>query len=68
MARNPAQDKRLTRGDIRLLEKHDIDVHVLKGERGDLDLFKDVDGDVYIKPKSGVGQGEPTGINMKALQ
>ena len=28
------------------------------------DLYKDKDGNIYVKPKNGRGQGEPTGLNV----
>jgi hypothetical protein len=31
------------------------------------DLFKDREGNVYVKPKSGEGPGDPTGINLDNL-
>lgn len=65
--RNPAQDKRLTKGEIRDLKRHGIDPEELKrgqGKRtGRSDLFKDQKGNIYVKPKDGSGPGEPTGFN-----
>jgi len=68
--RNPAQDKRLTPGEIRKLKESDIDPEELKGGRktGSLDLFKDKDGNIYIKPKNGSGPGESTGININSCR
>ena len=40
----------------------------MKEEMRGLDLFKDEDGNVYIKPKDGAGPGEPTEINLKGLK
>lgn len=31
------------------------------------DLFKDRDGNIYVKPRSGVGPGEPAGININEI-
>ncbi|WP_081851740.1 polymorphic toxin type 33 domain-containing protein [Deinococcus sp. RL] len=67
-----AQQKPLTSGDIRKLKENDIDPHELKqsgsgGRVSDKDLYKDRDGNVYVKPKGGKGPGEPTGVNLKDL-
>jgi hypothetical protein len=67
--RNPAQDKRLTADDIRLLEENDVDVHDRKGHGGGkYDLFKDREGNVYQKPRDGSGPGEPLGINLNEFR
>ena len=44
-----------------------MDVHDLKGgkETGKSDLYKDKQGNIYVKPKGGSGPGEPTGLNIK---
>jgi len=68
VARNPAQDKRLTRGEIRLLKEYRHDPEDLKGNNPRLDLFKDREGNVYVKPKSGQGSGDATGLNLKSLE
>jgi RHS repeat-associated protein len=67
-----AQDKRLSPGEIRKLQKGDVDIHELKAEalgtRRNLsrfDLFKSRNGDIVVKPKDGSGTGEPTGLNIK---
>lgn len=67
-----AQQKPLTSGDIRTLKENGIDPHELKqsgsgGRVSDKDLYKDRDGNVYVKPKGGKGPGEPTGVNLKDL-
>jgi hypothetical protein len=38
----------------------------LKGKKssGERDLYKDKKGDIYVKPKGGKGEGEPTGVNI----
>jgi len=65
--RNPSQDKKLTPGEIEKLKEHGWD-HSDKGVRGGRrDLYKDRDGNIYEKPKGGVGEGEPIGINIKDL-
>jgi RHS repeat-associated protein len=61
--RNPAQDKRLTPGDIKKLKEAGYDPHLIKPSRGS-DLYKDREGNVYEKPIGGAGPGEPTGINL----
>lgn len=63
--RNPAQDRRLTQGEIDRLKRAGIDVERLKDRTAGLDLFKDRAGTIYIKPKTGSGPGEETGLNMK---
>jgi RHS repeat-associated protein len=64
-----AQDKKLTPGEIRELEKHGVDVHELKGGRktGQFDLYKDKSGNIKIKPKGGSGPGEDTGLNINEI-
>lgn len=58
--------KKLTNGEIKMLQKRGIDVHDLKGGKNasKFDLFKDGKGDIHVKPKSGVGPGDPTGLNI----
>jgi hypothetical protein len=65
--RNPAQDRRLTPHEIEQLREAGIDVHQLKGGKGasQRDRFRDRDGHIYVKPKSGRGPGEPTGLNIR---
>jgi RHS repeat-associated protein len=65
--RNPAQDKPLSKGEIKALEDGKVDVHDLKGgkQTGQSDLYKDKRGNIYVKPKGGAGPGEPTGLNIK---
>lgn len=71
--RNPAQDKLLTSGDIKLLESKGYNVHDLKEEfTGDsrvsrYDLYKDAQGNVYVKPKGGAGAGVPVDVNLRDL-
>ncbi len=67
--RNTAQDKILTKGDIKKLQDLGHDVHELKG-KGNVskyDLYKDKNGNIYVKPKGGAGEGDPTGININDL-
>jgi Bacterial toxin 33 len=65
--RNPAQDKELNKGEIKRLKQGDVDIHELKGGKNasKRDLFKDKEGNIYIKPKGGRGRGEDTGLNVK---
>jgi Bacterial toxin 33 len=35
-----------------------------KKNSGRYDLYKDKQGNIYIKPKGGQGTGEPTGLNI----
>jgi len=63
--RNPAQDQRLSKGEIGALKGGGEDPEALKENNAGLDLFKDKQGNIYIKPKNGSGPGEPTGLNIK---
>jgi hypothetical protein len=65
--RNPAQDRKLTPGDIRRLKEHGIDPEEVKEHNAGTDLFKDRLGNVYVKPRDGKGVGERTGINLRSL-
>jgi hypothetical protein len=66
--RNPSQDKKLTPGEIEKLKEHGWD-HSDKGKSGGKrDLYKDQYGNIYEKPKGGIGDGEPIGININNLQ
>jgi RHS repeat-associated protein len=64
--RNPADDQKLTPGEIKKLGDAGHNPEEVKGGKatGKLDLFKDKKGNVYVKPKDGSGPGEPTGINI----
>jgi RHS repeat-associated protein len=67
--RNKAQDKLLTPRDIQTLQDNGFDLH--GGEKiggSGSDLYKDADGNVYEKPKGGVGPGEPIGANLPNLR
>lgn len=55
----------LSKGEIEMLERAGKDIHALKKGSSGTDLFKDPKtGDIYVKPKSGSGPGEPTGLNI----
>jgi hypothetical protein len=56
--------KRLSKGEIDQLKEENVDPHDLK-PNSRYDLFKNKDGDIFVKPKRGNGPGEPTGINIK---
>ena len=56
-------DKRLSDGEIDKLKNAGINPHDLK-PHSDYDLFKDKQGNIYVKPKDGRGSGEPTGYNI----
>jgi Bacterial toxin 33 len=61
------QDKLLSSTEIARLKLAEIDIHELKGGRNasKRDLYKDGEGEIYIKPKGGEGfGGEPTGLNI----
>ena len=65
--RNPAQDKLLTKRQIKELKAKGIDPHDLKegfGPPSHSDLYRDPQGNVYVKPKGGAGEGDPTGVNL----
>ena len=67
--RNSAQDRLLSKGEIKKLQDAGYDVHDLKGGKraAQYDLYKDTSGNIYVKPKGGAGPGEPTGININDL-
>ncbi len=66
--RNPANDRKLTDGEIEALEEGGVDIHDLKddvpGGASKGDLYKDRNGDIYVKPKGGRGYGMETGLNI----
>jgi RHS repeat-associated protein len=64
--RNPAQDKKLSPGQIKKLKEGGFDPHELKLGAGE-DLYTDPEGNIYAKPIGGAGPGEPIGINIKNL-
>jgi hypothetical protein len=69
VSRNPAQDKMLTNGEIKKLQDAGFGIHGLKGGKhtGRYNLYKDAKGNVYLKPRSGVGPGESLKINLNRL-
>jgi RHS repeat-associated protein len=68
-ATNPAQDKILSKGEIKMLEAAGHHPHSLKPKVGGskFDLYKTANGDIVVKPKGGRGEGDPTGININDL-
>jgi RHS repeat-associated protein len=63
--RNPAQDKKLTEREVKELEEAGHHPHEFKPGGSKEDLYRDREGNIYVKPKGGAGPGEPTGINLK---
>jgi hypothetical protein len=63
------QDKLLTPNEIDQLKQAGVDIHKIKGKRSasKKDLYKDGDGNVYVKPKGGQDPGEFTGFNLRTL-
>ncbi len=57
------QDKKLTNGEIDKLIEGGEHPHGLK-DNSKQDLFKDSNGNIVVKPKSGIGPGDPTGLNI----
>jgi RHS repeat-associated protein len=61
--------KKLKKG-IKKLQKAGVDVHDVKddfGVGGDFDLYHDKDGNIFVGRKNGIGEGEPTGLNLNNL-
>jgi hypothetical protein len=48
------------------MKSKDVDPHELKPRKhkSSYDLFKDKDGNIYVKPKDNSGPGDPTGYNI----
>lgn len=65
--RNPSQDKKLTPGEIEKLKEKGVWDHHDKDFGSRFDLYKDKKGNVYEKPKGGLGPGDPIGINLNNL-
>jgi hypothetical protein len=67
--RNPKQDRKLREGgdEIKKLIDSGEHPHDLKGSDATKNLFKDRKGNIYVKPKNGIGFGEPTGVNINDL-
>ncbi len=70
--RNWESDRRLSKGEIKKLQDAGYDIHDLKrdclaGTPAKCDLFKDRDGNIYVKSKNGQGPGELLDININQL-
>ena len=63
------QYRRLSKGEIKKLQESGIDPHNLKPRKHSsrYDLFKDIEGNIYVMNKDGSGQPEITGINIDNL-
>ena len=70
-ARDGSQDQQLSKGEAKKLDKGGENPEKIKQEivgkknSGKYDLYKDKQGNIYVKPKGGQGPGEPTGLNIK---
>ncbi|WP_413578578.1 RHS repeat-associated core domain-containing protein [Bdellovibrio sp. HCB290] len=66
-------DQKLSSWEIEQMKKAGIDPEKLKSEvtgkkkTGSIDLWKNPNGDICVKPKDGKGPGEPTGININDI-
>jgi RHS repeat-associated protein len=59
------QMRKLSDGEIQMLQKGGVDIHELKGgSSSKYDLFKDDKGNIVQKPKDGSGPGDETGLNI----
>jgi RHS repeat-associated protein len=59
---NPAQDKRCT---FRELVRAGFDPHELKDGAKGVDIYKDAEGNLYLKPLNGSGPGDPLEIKIR---
>jgi hypothetical protein len=59
--------RKLSRDEVKRLSGSGIDIHKLKGGKGAsrFDLYKDRQGNIFIKRKGGGGEADPTGLNIK---
>lgn len=64
--RNAANDTPLSKDEIERLKEGGVDIHELKGKKNasKRDLYKDAEGNIYVKPKGGREPGEETGLNI----
>jgi len=65
-SRNSSQDKRLSKNEEKKLKDAGEGAHKLKPRKNGskFDLFKDQDGNIFVKPLDGSGPGDPTGLNI----
>lgn len=63
--RNWRQDKKVTDQE---LEEAGLDAHELKDGAKGKDIYKDREGNLYVKPIGGRGEGDPLGINIKQVR
>ena len=66
------KDRKLSDGEIKKLKDAGYDIHELKsdcpaGAPSRCDLFKDREGNIYVKPKNGQGPGNPVDVNINNL-
>ena len=57
------QLRKLSQGEIQTMIRAGVHPHELK-INSRYDLFKNENGDIFVKPKSGIGPGEETGLNI----
>ncbi|HAS6045562.1 hypothetical protein D8T26_02900 [Vibrio vulnificus] len=59
----------MPKGEIDKLKGQGVDPHDMKPKKNGskYDLFKDRDGNIFVKPKKGNGPGEFTGFNIYNL-
>lgn len=62
--------QKLSAGEIKMLQKAGINVHELKGDEpvAYKDLYKDGKGNIFIMLKGGIGEPDPTGININTIK
>lgn len=67
--KNPNQDQQLSKGEIEKLKKAGHNIYDLKGKRNSSkrDLYRDKEGNIYVKTKCGRGDGEETRFNTNDL-
>jgi len=66
------KDRKLSDGEIKKLKDAGHDIHELKedcpaGAPSRCDLFKDREGNIYVKPKNGQGPGNPVDVNINSI-
>ena len=68
--KSSVQYKKLSKGEIKKLKDNGYDIHALKGDKNasKFDLYKDSQGNIFMKLKVGKGNGEPLGIRLNELE